>query len=141
VLIRLFQGFLPIWSTLKSKYCKYLLLMFSLSHIMILSDTGGSFDTSYLHLFRVLDAVRLEIKPAIVRKLEGLGTLPREWVAQGRLCSPRLLCLFEVEQGVEVPCPKTAVTLLKNPIKQKQTRLEDEIYHILRKCRIITNIR
>jgi len=105
---------------------------------MILSDVGSSFDTSYLHLFRVLETIRHKLKPNVVKKLEAVGGLPKDWVIHGRLCSPRLICVYEVE---EVEIPKTPQSVLKPPMNNMKNVLEDEIYNILRKCRIITNIR
>lgn len=55
----------------------------------------------------------------------------QDWLTLGRLCSPRVLFYFEQRP------PDTEVGNLKS----LQHLMEDQIYRLLRKCRIITNIR
>lgn len=67
--------------------------------------------------------------------LNSIHNLPKDWIANVRPCSPRVLFYFET-------CP----TAFQNPdndanIKKLEHSLEDQIYHMLRKNRIVTNIR
>ncbi len=129
-----------MFSSLKSVYCRYLLLLFLLSHIVLFSEVASSFNTNYLHLFRILDSLRLSIKPTISRALEKVGVLSKDFCSHARICSPRLLFLFEIKTGSSVRV-KTAKNFFGGSLDKKQSQLEDEIYHIFRKCRVITNIR
>lgn len=110
---------------------------------MILSSPGSSFDTSYISLFRALDALRLNVLSSISKILGTIDGLPRQWVDHARLCSPRLLFLFEVETeaGIEGGIPSSRQPhSSKSSSKEKKDLLQTEIYQIFRKCRIITNI-
>jgi hypothetical protein len=82
---------------------------------------------------------RREAKPFMTRLLDGLdGLLPRQWIDHGRLCSPRMLFVFDV---ASVPTSKVSIGNSEpNPLKDLRKKLETEIYHVLRKCRIITNV-
>lgn len=52
------QGFLMAWSSLKLAYARSLLVLFSVSHLLLLCHPTHVFDISYIHLFRTLDAIR-----------------------------------------------------------------------------------
>ncbi|CAL8143601.1 unnamed protein product [Orchesella dallaii] len=133
------SGFLSSWSSFNTKYCRWLLLLFSMSHILIISEPGSSFDTSYLSLFRALDIVRQDVLTSVSKMLSTIEGLPKQWVDHGRICSPRLLFLFEVES--ENPKKvQTISSLTPCHVKQRKDTLQNEIYQIFRKCRIITNI-
>ncbi|ODN03335.1 Protein SMG8 [Orchesella cincta] len=133
------SGFLSLWSSFNTKYCRWLLLLFSLSHIMIMSESGSSFDTSYLSLFRALDIVRQDVLSCVSKMLSTIEGLPKQWIDHGRICSPRLIFLFEVES--ENPKKvQTIASLSPCHVKQRKDSLQNEIYQIFRKCRIITNI-
>lgn len=115
---------------------------------MILSEIGGSFDTSYISLFRALDIVRLDVLSSVSKILSTIDGLPRQWVDHARLCSPRLLFLFEVESlnptkfnhtGLSTSMPGRSDDQQPS-LQERRGILQSEIYHIFRKCRIITNI-
>ncbi len=55
---------------------------------------GNAFDTSYVRLFRVLDGVRQKLQHSITDQLRSLQ-VSKEWCLAGRLCSPRVLFIFE----------------------------------------------
>ena len=63
---------------------------------------------SYVRLFRVLDIIRQKLQHSITDQLRTLQ-VSKEWVLAGRLCSPRVLFLFEscllqsAEDGVQLP--------------------------------------
>ena len=70
-----------------------------------LVQPSNSFDVSYVRLFRVLDVIRQKLQHSITDQLRTLQ-VSKEWVLAGRLCSPRVLFLFEscllqsIEDGV-----------------------------------------
>lgn len=50
--------FLSIYNDIKSSYARALLLLFHISHIVILSQPGNSFDINYVQIFKSLDTIR-----------------------------------------------------------------------------------
>uniref|UniRef100_A0A1B6D313 Nonsense-mediated mRNA decay factor SMG8 n=1 Tax=Clastoptera arizonana TaxID=38151 RepID=A0A1B6D313_9HEMI len=130
------KGYLSVWAQLKHGYARSLLFLFSISHILILSHPSQSFDISYIHLFRALEHVRLIIQPFTSELLGQINGLNPDWAFNGRPCSPRVLFLFQ-------SCPSAFRKKSKNGrsmnIKKLEHAIEDQIYNILRKSRIITN--
>ena len=61
--------------------------------------------------------------------LGDINGLPKEWYENGRPCSPRMLFKFD-------SCPKGV-----KDIKKLEHALEDQIYHILKRCNLVYNIR
>lgn len=65
--------------------------------------------------------------------LRSVSKLSTEWIDNGRPCTPRLVFYFE-------QCPKQYRNQKKYPqqnIKKLEHDIEDRIYHILRKVRIV----
>ncbi|KAK7791770.1 hypothetical protein R5R35_012316 [Gryllus longicercus] len=152
------KGFLPVWAEMKHSYAKALLFLFLVSHILIIHHPTCIFDTSYIYLFRALDTIRLKALPAIGDILRAIPGISKEWVSNGRPCSPRVLFVFNScpaifrEDLKKSNCDKSsAVTSASSnssgsshqnkapTIKRLEHALEDQIYHILRKSRVITN--
>ncbi|XP_068084532.1 nonsense-mediated mRNA decay factor SMG8 isoform X2 [Anabrus simplex] len=144
-------GLLPVWSDVKYRYAKALLFLFAVSHVLVLYHPVHIFDTSYLHLFRALDAVRQKAQPSLGELLRTIPGLAKEWANNGRPCSPRVLFFFdscpatfrEDARGNRMATARAGVGTkpqAKTPsIKKLEHALEDQIYHILRKSRVITN--
>ncbi|CAH3928491.1 protein SMG8 [Pieris brassicae] len=111
--------------------CKAFALLFHLCHIVILSSPTPVFDVGYLQLFKAIDAYRNELTGPITSALIEAG-VSDAWEARGRFCCPRLLFHFR-----RAPTP-----LRKNPtaLKRLEHAIEDQIYFILRKSRVITNV-
>lgn len=156
------KGFLEVWSKLQSKQAKALLFLFQLSHIVMVNrretlvpgressylfefqivHPTSSFDVSYVQLFRTLDTMRQKAVPFLT---EILGEFPisNEWIQAGRPCSPRVLFIFQ-SCPTEINLDGDSSVGLRNksqpPIKKLEHSLEDQIYHILRKSRVITNV-
>ena len=59
-----------------------------------LVQPSNSFDVGYVRLFRVLDIIRQKLQFSISDQLRTLQ-VTKEWVLAARLCSPRVLFLFE----------------------------------------------
>lgn len=53
-----YKDYLSAWAHMRDKYARALLLIFQISHIVILTHPTHIFDYSYVHLFRALDIVR-----------------------------------------------------------------------------------
>ncbi|CAH2040196.1 unnamed protein product, partial [Iphiclides podalirius] len=111
--------------------CRAMALIFHLCHIVVLSLPTPVFDLGYLQLFEAIDGYRNELaaqtKAAISEASVG-GT----WESHGRACCPRLLFHFR-----RAPTP-----LRKDPaaLKRLEHAVEDQLYFMLRKTRIITNV-
>ena len=140
------KGILSFWSSRRYEHARALLSLFHLSHILVCCSPGHTFDISYVHLFKSLDNLRNKIQPAVADILKTVTGIPKEWVSQGRPCAPRVLFLF-------MSCPpalrgsrglkderRDAKPHKHPPIKRLEYSLEDQIYRILRKARIVTNV-
>ena len=140
------KGILSFWSSRRYEHARSLLALFHLSHILVCCTPGHTFDISYVHLFKSLDNLRNKIQPAVSEVVRSVAGLPRDWLHHGRPAPPRVLFLF-------MSCPaslrgsrglrderKDAKPHKQPPIKRLEYSLEDQIYRILRKARIITNV-
>lgn len=78
---------------------------------------------------------RQKISPQLSDVLSSIYSLPKDWVANVRPCSPRMLFYFETCPAVFQETDSTA------NIKKLEHALEDQIYRVLRKNKIVTNIR
>ncbi|KAG8325818.1 Protein smg8 [Homalodisca vitripennis] len=136
------KGYLSVWAELKHSYARALLFLFSISHVLIVNHPSPCLDISYIHLFRALDTVRLKLQPSVSEALSKITGVSSDWATNGRFCSPRVLWFFE-------NCPpafrrqiasKLGVDWKKEDLKKVGHDLEDQIYSILRKSRVITNV-
>ncbi|CAH0673844.1 unnamed protein product [Spodoptera exigua] len=111
--------------------CKAIALLFHLCHIVVLSSPTSVFDLGYLQLFKAIDAYRTE---QIGRSTEALLNIKATgaWKSHGRCCCPRLLFHFR-----RAPNPLKKVPAA---LKRLEHAVEDQLYFILRKARIITNV-
>ncbi|RWS17652.1 protein smg8-like protein, partial [Dinothrombium tinctorium] len=125
-------GFLQICTDITYNVSRCLLLLFLISHIVIIVNPSLQFDLNYLQIFRHLEATRLKLQPYITDILRNVHGLSNDWISFGRLCSPRVLFVFENYE-------KNNETIVKNK-RNYEKYLEDQIYRFLRKSRIITNI-
>ncbi|XP_076653468.1 nonsense-mediated mRNA decay factor SMG8 isoform X1 [Halictus rubicundus] len=128
------KDFLSVWAHMRDKYARALLVLFHISHVIVLVHPTHTFDYSYVHLFRAMDIVRQKVSPQLSDVLSCIYSLPKDWVANVRPCSPRVLFYFET-------CPTVFQDSASGTnIKRLEHSLEDQIYHVLRKNRIVTNI-
>ncbi|PSN57691.1 Protein smg8 [Blattella germanica] len=141
------KGYLTVWADMKYRYARALMFLFTISHILILTHPTHIFDISYVHLFRALDAMRQKLLSGYSDVLRSIPGIPKEWVNNCRPCSPRVLFLFQScpaiyrENKTNNGKTNLASGSGKYPsIKKLEHALEDQIYHILRKSRVITNI-
>ncbi|XP_025084396.1 protein smg8-like isoform X2 [Pomacea canaliculata] len=139
------QEFYTYWQHSDFRFTKMLLLLFSVSHILLLVHPGSTFDVSNIKLFRILDAIRLKLQTPLCEMMQVLP-VSKDWTSTGRLCSPRVLFVFQtstfaMNTDEDLPAAGSKVRSQKlSPIKRLQHNLEDQIYRILRKSRVITNI-
>lgn len=52
------KDFLSVWAHMRDRYARALLVLFHISHVIILTHPTHTFDYSYVHLFRAMDIVR-----------------------------------------------------------------------------------
>ncbi|RZF43223.1 hypothetical protein LSTR_LSTR009027 [Laodelphax striatellus] len=134
------KGFLSVWTDLKHRYSRALLFLFSVSHILVLCHPTHVFDVSYIHLFRALDAVRLELLNAVSTTISKVQGIAKEWVFAGRLCPPRVLFYFQRAPASFRKTSRDSNEVKNSSIKKLKHSIEDQIYRILRKSRVVTNI-
>ncbi|GBP65638.1 Protein SMG8 [Eumeta japonica] len=111
--------------------CRFMALLFHLCHIIILSSPNYIFDLGYLQLFKAIDAYRNNLASNASDALSS-ADLRGTWDTHGRLCCPRLL--FHFRSGPRQLRHAPAA------LKRLEHAMEDQLYSILRKARIITNV-
>ncbi|XP_066949064.1 nonsense-mediated mRNA decay factor SMG8-like isoform X2 [Macrobrachium rosenbergii] len=148
------KGFLMAWSSLKLAYARSLLVLFSVSHILLLCHPTHVFDISYIHLFRTLDTVRSKAQNYLAEILRQVPGISKDWISFGRLCSPRVLFIFsarllppQIRSSQDSSLHRSGwghrssrTSTPPSPLRNLELALEDQIYHLLRKSRVITNI-
>merc|ERR1712168_507476 len=72
-----------------------LLFIFSVSHLIVVSNPGSRFDINLVRLFRHLDAIRVKLQGSVTDVLRHIPGVTKDWMYAGRPCSPRLLFVFE----------------------------------------------
>ncbi|KAK2828689.1 hypothetical protein Q5P01_019723 [Channa striata] len=132
------------WKGLDRKHCLHLLYMFSVCHVLLLVHPNQTFDVTYDRLFRALDALRQKALPLIRTAIKECP-VSKEWKVNCRPCPPRLLFVFQMNGTLKVSAngqdsggnpdkPKK-----HSPRRRLQHALEDQIYRIFRKSRVLTN--
>ncbi|XP_041864894.1 protein SMG8 [Melanotaenia boesemani] len=132
------------WKGLDRQHCLHLLYMFSVCHVLLLVHPNQTFDVTYDRLFRALDAQRQKVLPLIRAAIKDCP-VSKEWKLNCRPCPPRLLFVFQINGTLKVPANGSESGA--NPDKPKkhsprrrlQHALEDQIYRIFRKSRVLTN--
>ncbi|XP_014880186.1 protein SMG8 [Poecilia latipinna] len=133
-----------LWKGLDRQHCLHLLYMFSVCHVLLLVHPSQTFDVTYDRLFRALDALRQKVLPLIRAAIKDCA-VSKEWKLNCRPCPPRLLFVFQMNATLKVPGngsdsggnpekPKK-----HSPRRRLQHALEDQIYRIFRKSRVLTN--
>lgn len=135
------QDFHTIWELEEFHHAKTWLLLFCISHVIVLVHPGSSFDPSYIRIFRILDTVRIQLQGLMSEQLQGFP-ISKDWCVNGRPCSPRVLFVFETTL-LDVTSDENDIKVRPQrnpPLKRLQHATEDQIYRLLRKSRVITNI-
>lgn len=136
------------WKGAEKDHCLQLLYLFSLCHILLLVHPTCSFDVTYDRLFRALDALRQKTLPLLRGAIKDCP-VSKEWKLNCRPCPPRLLFVFQMNGAMRVNTSglagnsndATGVDKPKkhSPRRRLQHALEDQIYRIFRKSRVLTN--
>nr|XP_020496214.1 protein SMG8 [Labrus bergylta] len=131
------------WKGLDRQHCLHLLYMFSVCHVLLLVNPNQTFDVTYDRLFRALDALRQKVLPLIRAAIKDCP-VSKEWKVNCRPCPPRLLFVFQMNGTLKVSNGSDSGGNLDKPKKHSPRRrlqhaLEDQIYRIFRKSRVLTN--
>ncbi|XP_017343983.1 nonsense-mediated mRNA decay factor SMG8 [Ictalurus punctatus] len=136
------------WKGADKDHCLKLLYLFSLCHILLLVHPTCSFDVTYDRLFRALDALRQKTLPFLRGAIKDCP-VSKEWKMNCRPCPPRLLFVFQMNGALRISASGlagngndgTGVDKPKkhSPRRRLQHALEDQIYRIFRKSRVLTN--
>ncbi|KAM8834744.1 nonsense-mediated mRNA decay factor SMG8 [Synchiropus picturatus] len=131
------------WKGLDRQHCLHLLYMFSVCHVLLLVHPTHTFDVSYDRLFRALDALRQKVLPLIRAAIKDCP-VSKEWKMNCRPCPPRLLFVFQMNGTLKVSNGSDSGSHSDKPKKHSPRRrlqhaLEDQIYRIFRKSRVLTN--
>ncbi|XP_040192769.1 protein SMG8 [Rana temporaria] len=135
------------WKDEEKLYCMHVLYLFCVCHLLLLVHPTCCFDIAYEKLFRALDSVRQKLLPSLKPALKECP-VGLEWKLNARPCPPRLLFVFQLNgalRGVE-PSGRGGGQLAADskpkkhsPKRRLQHALEDQIYRIFRKSRVLTN--
>ncbi|TRY95405.1 hypothetical protein DNTS_005480, partial [Danionella cerebrum] len=131
------------WKAAEKDHCLQLLFLFSLCHILLLVHPTCSFDVTYDRMFRALDALRQKALPLMRGAIKD-SPISKEWKLNCRPCPPRLLFVFHMNGALRVNVGGNDGTGGDKPKKHSPRRrlqhaLEDQIYRIFRKSRVLTN--
>ncbi|XP_053310845.1 nonsense-mediated mRNA decay factor SMG8 [Spea bombifrons] len=131
------------WKDEEKLYCMHLLYLFSVCHILLLVHPTCCFDITYEKLFRALDSLRQKVLPSLKPLLKDC-TVGLDWKLNARPCPPRLLFVFQLNGALKVEARGQGPTTTEKPKKHSPKRrlqhaLEDQIYRIFRKSRVLTN--
>ncbi|CAG0922634.1 unnamed protein product [Notodromas monacha] len=155
-------GFLPTWTQINADFHQALFFIFSVSHIVIVSHRNAVFDASWLRVFLALNPLREDSRKKVTSFLRAFESeIDDEWIDHGRLCTPRVLFYFPADPSIVASVPQTedrrcwsswakrthsgyhAGLQMSPAVRKKVSKLveslEDSIYKILRKARVITN--
>uniref|UniRef100_A0AAY4A4K1 Nonsense-mediated mRNA decay factor SMG8 n=1 Tax=Denticeps clupeoides TaxID=299321 RepID=A0AAY4A4K1_9TELE len=132
------------WTGAEKRHCLQLLYLFSLCHVLLLVHPTCSFDVTYDRLFRALDALRQKALP-LLRAAVKDSPVSKEWKVNCRPCPPRLLFVFQMNGALRIgdggdgPGGNPDKPKKHSPRRRLQHALEDQIYRIFRKSRVLTN--
>ncbi|KAL2087773.1 hypothetical protein ACEWY4_016601 [Coilia grayii] len=138
------------WKGAEKQHCMQLLYLFSLCHVLLLVHPTCSFDVTYDRLFRALDALRQKVLPLLRATLKDTP-VSKEWKMNCRPCPPRLLFVFQMNctlrvggsgsggNGADGSGGNSDKPKKHSPRRRLQHALEDQIYRIFRKSRVLTN--
>ncbi|XP_010625015.1 protein SMG8 isoform X2 [Fukomys damarensis] len=132
------------WKHQEKLQCLSLLYLFSVCHILLLVHPTCSFDITYDRVFRALDGLRQKVLPLLKTAIKDCP-VGKDWKLNCRPCPPRLLFLFQLNGALKVETPRGQDIAhpdkpkKHSPKRRLQHALEDQIYRIFRKSRVLTN--
>ncbi|KPP71120.1 protein SMG8-like [Scleropages formosus] len=118
------------WKGEEKQHCLQLLYLFSLCHVLLLVHPSCSFDVTYDRLFRALDALRQKALPLLRAAIKDSPLNGALRVGGSGLGG----------NGTDTPGGGASEKPKKHsPRRRLQHALEDQIYRIFRKSRVLTN--
>ncbi|KAI8505439.1 Protein smg8 [Branchiostoma belcheri] len=130
------------WRDQELRHARGLLFLFHVCHILVALHPTCTFDMTYGQLLRTVDSIRLKMLPVLQEVLRD-APVGAEWKSAGRSCTPRLLFVFQrscLPTGSDAHAETGKSKGTKHsPKKRLQHRIEDQIYRIFRKSRLLTN--
>lgn len=121
------NDFLAVYDEVKSTFARACFLVFYISHIVVFYHPGYTLDTNNIQYFKAVDVLGQKLSELVSEQLKTLENISKEWVNNGRFCTPRVIFYFD-------KCPKN----IRN-VKKLEHNLEDKIYNVLKKSRIINS--
>ncbi|XP_030382868.1 protein SMG8 [Scaptodrosophila lebanonensis] len=119
------------YEQMRSRFVRMFLLALHVCHILVYVETSFLFDIMLVNIFRLLKFVReqnlLEFLPSLFEISENISLLGE----QTRLCTPRILFLFE-------NYPRDGERT-RESISSHEFQTEDNIYELLRHYNIVSN--
>lgn len=119
------NDFLEIYDEVKSSFARACFLLFYTCHIVVFYHPGYTLDTNNIQYFKAVDVVGQKLSDLVSEQLKTVDNISKEWISNGRFCTPRVIFYFE-------KCPRN----IQN-VKKLEHNLEDKIYNLLKKSRII----
>ncbi|KAJ0062180.1 hypothetical protein NL108_017418 [Boleophthalmus pectinirostris] len=132
-----------LWKSLERERCLHLLFLFSVCHVLLLVHPNHTFDVTYDRVFRAVDALRQKVLPLLRAAIKDCA-VSKEWKVNCRACPPRVLFVFHMNGSLKVcsgadSVPPVDKPKRPSPRRRLQHALEDQIYRIFRKSRVLTN--
>lgn len=115
-----------------SGFLKSLLLLFQISHVVVLSNPNVRFDLSCINMFRIVDSLRIKLQSFVTEMLSQIPKISSSIVKSGRICTPNLLFLFESNGETEY--------LNQSNVELFSKKLQDRIYQNLRRSHLLNSI-
>lgn len=139
------DGYLRFLSRRRHGHARQLLFLFHVCHLLIVSHPSHTFDISYVYLFQALESMRAKLQPHVTDELRKRPELaPKDWINQGRLCPPRMIFYFATSpialrgtKGTQDLVKRDGKVSKHPAIRKLEFSLEDQIYRILRKARVL----
>jgi protein SMG8 len=119
---------------------KALLLLFLISQIVIVNHPTVQIDISWMSTFRTLEQLRRHILPNLQKVMQTIPEMSANWIQLGRLCSPRVLFVFNGSSYDFFKANESNQDQVMKNKRKYELQLEDQLYRVLRNCRVITNI-
>lgn len=108
---------------IQSQFAQVFLFASSVCHVMVLTDTGSTFDSSYLSLFRSLSSSREKCFLKYANKSAVGKQLFNQMGKELRLCAPKMIFLFERSDTIDNDDSR---------VEDLEMDMEDDLYSIFK---------
>lgn len=123
---------LEMWPTWNQNLTKTMLILFIMSHIVVIYNPEPTLDYNLVQTFKILELLRLKSQTRVTDLLETIASkqmFPQQWIRQGRVSCPRALFVCDTVH-LDVPLSQSDIIGLK-------LEVEDQIYKVLKKSNVI----